>query len=74
MRMESCTLPTSEGVLPELLSTENADMEALSPQWVFLGLREAGASIGEFRFLFCCLLLLFLMSGVEWCKSLLGNT
>lgn len=39
------------GALPELLSTENTDVEALSPWWVFLGLTGAGASIGESRFL-----------------------
>lgn len=48
------------GVLQELLSNENADMEPLSPQGIFLGLTEAGASTREFRFLFCCLLLLTL--------------
>lgn len=52
MHREECTLRTSEGHLPEPSSTENTDMEALSPRWVSLGLGGEGASTGEFRFFF----------------------
>lgn len=57
--------PVPLGMLPELLPTENTDVEALSPWWVFLGLTGPGASIGESRFHFCYLLLL----SITWCGS-----
>lgn len=57
------TLPTSGWGLPELISAEDISVESLSPWWVVLGLTGEGASTGEFRFMFRCLLLLFLTWG-----------
>lgn len=64
--MEGCTVPTSRGVLPELLSTKNADMEAWSPQGVFVGLTEAGASIREVKIPFLLSFTFNIVAGAGW--------
>lgn len=61
------------GTLPELESAENTGVESLNPWWVFRRLSGAGAGIGEFRFSFCCLLLLFLTWGQGATKTCLGT-
>lgn len=59
-------MPTSRGVLPELLSTKNAVMEARSPQRVFVGLTEAGASIREVKIPFLLSFTFNIVAGAGW--------
>lgn len=59
-------------VLQELVITEGADVEALTPLWVFVDLTGEAASVGEFRFLLCGLFFCFKLGG-RWGIALLGN-